>query len=99
MILIMKASGTTRSLTRLVALFLGELHRFDAGRTLPLLHSAKLTTPQLAALEFVFELRTISSVASYLGLSRPATSQMVHKLVRRGLIRRSEGSVDRRERQ
>jgi len=64
---------------------------------LPLLHNAKLTTPQLAALEFVFERRTISTVASYLGLSRPATSQMIHKLVRRGLVRRSEGAADRRE--
>ena len=85
------------SLTKLVTSFLGEVHRFDAGRTLPLLHAAKLTTPQLAALEFVFERRTISAVASYLGLSRPATSQMIDKLVRRGLIRRSEGAIDRRE--
>jgi len=93
----MKALRKTTSLTKLVTLFLGEMHRFDAGRTLPLLHSAKLTTPQLAALEFVFERRTISTVASYLGLSRPATSQMIHKLVRRGLVRRSEGAADRRE--
>jgi DNA-binding MarR family transcriptional regulator len=93
----MKISVKTRSLIKLVTLFLGEMHQFDAGRTLPLLHTAKLTTPQLAALEFVFERRTISTVASYLGLSRPATSQMIHKLVRRGLVRRSEGATDRRE--
>jgi DNA-binding MarR family transcriptional regulator len=93
----MKTSIKSMSLGKLVTLFLGEMHRFDAGRTLPLLHAQKLTTPQLAALEFVFELRTISAVASYLGLSRPATSQMIHKLVRRGLIRRSEGATDRRE--
>jgi DNA-binding MarR family transcriptional regulator len=85
------------SLTKLVTCFLGEMHLFDAGRALPLLHAAKLTTAQLAALEFVFERRTISTVASYLGLSRPATSQMIHKLFRRGLIRRSEGAIDRRE--
>ena len=93
----MKSFAKTTSLTKLVTLFLGEMHRFDAGRTLPLLHAAKLTTPQLAALEFVFERRTISAVASYLGLSRPATSQMIHKLVRRGLVRRFEGATDRRE--
>jgi DNA-binding MarR family transcriptional regulator len=93
----MKVSSRIMSLTKLVTRFLGEMHHFDAGRTLPLLHAAKLTTPQLAALEFVFERRTISTVASYLGLSRPATSQMIHKLVRRGLIRRSEGATDRRE--
>ena len=86
------------SLTKTVTGFLGEMHRCDAGRTLPLLHAAKLTTPQLAALEFVFDPHTISSVASYLGLSRPATSQMIHKLVRRGLVRRSEGATDRRQR-
>ena len=77
--------------------FLREMHRYDAGRTLPLLHAAKLTTPQLAVLEFVSDPCTISAVASYVGLSQPATSQMIHKLVRRGLIRRSEGAVDRRE--
>jgi DNA-binding MarR family transcriptional regulator len=93
----MKMSSKTMSLTKLVTLFMGEMDGFDAGRTLPLLHAQKLTTPQLAALEFVFEGRTISAVASYLGLSRPATSQMLDKLVRRGLVRRSEGATDRRE--
>jgi DNA-binding MarR family transcriptional regulator len=93
----MKLNSKTLSLTKLVTSFLGEVHGFDAGHALPLLHAAKLTTPQLAALEFVFERRTISTVASYLGLSRPATSQMIQKLVRRGLIRRSEGATDRRE--
>ena len=93
----MKASSKSRSLSKLLTRFLGEMYRFEAGRTLPMLHAQKLTTPQLATLEFVFELRTISSVASYLGLSRPATSQMIHKLVRRGLVRRSEGTIDRRE--
>lgn len=93
----MKIYSKSISLTKLVTCFLGEVTGFDAGRALPLLHAAKLTTPQLAALEFVFERRSISTVASYLGLSRPATSQMIHKLVRRGLIRRSEGTIDRRE--
>jgi MarR family transcriptional regulator, organic hydroperoxide resistance regulator len=97
MILIMKALTKKTPLTKLVTRFLGEMHRFAAGRTLPLLHAQKLTTAQLAALEFVFELRTISAVASYLGPSRPATSQMIQKLVRRGVIRRSEGTTDRRE--
>lgn len=74
------------------------MHRYDAGRTLPILHASGVTTPQLAALEFVCTPRTVSAVADHLGLSRPATSQMVQKLVRRGFIRRSEGAVDRRER-
>jgi DNA-binding MarR family transcriptional regulator len=97
MIRVMKSSSKATSLTKLVTQFWAEMHRFDAGRTLPVLHAQKLTTTQLAALEFVFEGRTISAVASYLGLSRPATSQMIDKLVRRGLIRRSESADDRRE--
>jgi DNA-binding MarR family transcriptional regulator len=83
----------------LAARFLAEMHRFDAGRTLPLLHQAQITTPQLAVLEFVNKPRTISAIGDHLGLSLPATSQMVQKLVKRGLICRSEGTVDRREKQ
>lgn len=86
-----------RVLARLVSRFLGEMHRYDAGRTLPLLYAAKLTTPQLAVLEFVRNAHTVSAVALHVGLSRPATSQMINKLVQRGLVRRSEGAVDRRE--
>ncbi len=75
------------------------MHRYDAGRTLPILYAAKLTTPQVAALEFVRVPRTISVVAVHAGLSRPAASQLVEKLVRRHLVRRSEGAVDRREKE
>jgi len=92
----MKYSSRSAPLTRVVTCFLGEAARLDAGHTLALLHAGKLTGTQLAALEFVFEPRTISAVASYLGLSRPAASQMIHKLVRRGLVKRFEGAVDRR---
>ena len=84
-------------LTKVVTRLLQARLPFDAGGTLPLLQAAKLTTPQLAALEFVFEPRTISAVASYLGLSRPATSQMIHKLVGRSLVKRSESTTDRRQ--
>ena len=78
--------------------FLRAMHRYDAGRTLSILHASKLTTPQLAVLEFTCEPRTVSAVATYLNLSRPATSQLIDKLVRGGLIRRIEGTVDRRVR-
>ena len=78
--------------------FMREMHRYDAGRTLPLLHAAKVTTAQLAVLEFTREHRTVSEVADYLGLSRPATSQLLDKLVRGSLIRRMEGAMDRRKR-
>jgi DNA-binding MarR family transcriptional regulator len=93
----MNTSLKAMSLTKLVTRFLQEMVPFDAGRMLPMLHTAKLTATQLAVLEFVFEPRTVSGVASFVGLSRPATSQMIHKLVHRGLVRRSEGARDRRE--
>ena len=82
----------------LVDRFLRAMHRYDSGRTLPILHAAKLTTPQIAVLEFIREPQTVSTVATYLGLSRPATSQLIDKLVRSGLIHRTEGATDRRER-
>ena len=73
------------------------MHRYDDGRTLTRMHAEKLTTPQLAVLEFVRKPRTVSAIAVHVGLSRPATSQMIHKLVQRRVVRRSEGALDRRE--
>jgi hypothetical protein len=43
------------SLGILLERFLRTMHRPDAGRTLPILHAAKLTTPQVAAVEFIPE--------------------------------------------
>lgn len=95
----MKSIEYTRGpLGLLVQRFLNAMHRYDAGRTLPILHAAGLTTAQVAVLEFAREPQKVSTVATYLGLSRPATSQLVDKLVRGGLIRRVESSVDRRQR-
>jgi hypothetical protein len=53
---------------------MGAMHRYHAGRTLPILHAVRLTTPQLAVLEFTRQPQTVSAVATYLGLSRPATN-------------------------
>jgi len=92
-----RTKSTRRKLARLVGSFLTEMHRHDAGRTLPLLHAARLNTPQLAVLEFVRTPRTVSAIADHIGLSRPATSQLVNKLVRRHLVRRSENTEDRRQ--
>lgn len=93
---LMKSSD--EELGALVERFMREMHRFDGGRTLPLLHSASLTTPQLAVLEFTRTPRLVSDVATFVGLSRPATSQLVDKLTRVGLVRRSPGTSDRRQR-
>ncbi len=82
----------------LVYRFMVAMHRYDGGRTLPIFHAAKLTTPQLAVLEFTRQPRTVSAIASHLALSLPATSQLVDKLVSGRLVRRIEGKMDRRER-
>ena len=78
--------------------FMGAAHRYDAGGTLQVMHAIKLTTPQLAVLELTNSPRTVSEVAACIGLSLPATSQMVDKLVRLGLARRYDSSADRRAR-
>jgi DNA-binding MarR family transcriptional regulator len=85
------------TLGTLLTRFLTEMHRYDGGRTLPIMHAANVTMPQLAVLEFTRTPRTVSAIAVYAGLSRPATSQMLDKLVRRRLIRRSESAQDRRQ--
>lgn len=87
-----------KPLGELVDRFMHAMHRFDGGRTLPLLHAARVTTPQLAVLELVRTPRPVSEVAAFLGLSRPATSQLVDKLARARLVRRTLGTADRRQR-
>jgi DNA-binding MarR family transcriptional regulator len=86
------------NLGELVDRFMRAMHRFDNGRTLSILHAAAVTTPQLAVLEFVHRPRLVSEIAVFCGLSRPATSQLVDKLARAGLVSRSEGANDRRQR-
>ena len=93
----MKLSSDIAPLAGLVSRFLSEMHRYDAGRTLRLLHESSITTPQLAVLEFVRVSRTLSAIADHIGLSLPAASQMVSKVVQRRIVRRSEGVADRRE--
>jgi DNA-binding MarR family transcriptional regulator len=94
-----ETGSSTRRLGRLVGGFLAALHRYDRGRTLPILHRSGLTTPQLATLEVLRGgPKTVSALAGELGLSLPATSQMVDKLVRKRLVRRAEGLTDRRQR-
>jgi len=59
---------------------------------------AGLTAGQLAALEVVRKPRAVSAVANTLGLSRPATSHIVAKLVQSRLVRRTEDTRDKRRR-
>jgi len=59
----------------------------------------QLTLSQFKLLKMVAltDARTISDVASFLGVSNAAASKAVDKLVRRKLLRRAEGQPDRRE--
>jgi DNA-binding MarR family transcriptional regulator len=59
----------------------------------------RLAFAQLKLLKLVAHAgsHTISDVAAFLGVSNTAASKAVDKLVRRRLIRRAEGQLDRRE--
>jgi len=72
------------------------MHRYDRRRTIPIVQSAGLTTGQLATLELARKPRTVSAIAAALGLSLPATSQIVAKLERARLVRRTESDRDKR---
>ena len=86
--------------------FLGSAHIFASSVEeiveKSLLHEVagkQLTLSQFKLLKMV-ELtaaRTITDVASFLGVSNAAASKAVDKLVRRKLLRRAEGQPDRRE--
>jgi DNA-binding MarR family transcriptional regulator len=58
----------------------------------------QLTFPQFKLLKLVAMAgaQTLGDVAAFLGVSNPAASKAVDKLVRRGLLGRSEGETDRR---
>ncbi|NIM48179.1 MAG: MarR family transcriptional regulator [Gemmatimonadales bacterium] len=59
---------------------------------------SKLTFSQLKLLKMVAitEAYTVSNVAAFLGVSNAAASRAVDRLVRRGLLRRTESADDRR---
>jgi DNA-binding MarR family transcriptional regulator len=68
------------------------------GETLSLMSEAGLTLPQVL---FLTRLRqaggsTASELAERLNMSLPATSQMVERLFRQGLLTRTEDAGDRR---
>jgi len=86
--------------------FLGSAHIFASAveqvvekSLLEEVAGKQLTLSQFKLLKMV-ELttaRTISDVASFLGVSNAAASKAVDKLVRRKLLHRAEGQPDRRE--
>jgi DNA-binding MarR family transcriptional regulator len=60
---------------------------------------SELTVPQFRTLVFLSHHpeTTLSALAEYLGLSRPAASRMVDLLVKRGLMNRQIPPADRRQ--
>ncbi|MFZ1916998.1 MAG: MarR family transcriptional regulator [Terriglobales bacterium] len=86
--------------------FLGSAHVFTSAveevlekRLLEETAGRQLTLSQFKLLKMVAltEARTISDVGLFLGISNAAASKAVDKLVRRKLLRRTEGQPDRRE--
>ncbi len=86
--------------------FLGSAHVFASAveevvekRLLEEIAGRQLTLSQFKLLKMVAltDARTISDVALFLGVSNAAASKAVDKLVRRKLLRRTEGQPDRRE--
>jgi DNA-binding MarR family transcriptional regulator len=71
-----------------------------SGAALALMARAEVTLPQLLLLARVERLGTAtpSAVAEASGASLPAVSQMIERLVKQGLLARSEHAGDRRRR-
>jgi len=96
------ASGDTR---RLIQEFLGSAHIFYSAvgeavekRLLREVAGTQLTFSQLKLLRLVdlADAQSVSDVAAFLGVSNPAASKAVDRLVRRKLLHRAEGKADRR---
>jgi DNA-binding MarR family transcriptional regulator len=87
---------------RLATLFseaTGLLHQVSMSDFLSLMADSRLTLPQLVTLHVLDHLgpRSVSDVADRIRLSRAATSHLVDRLVRMGLVGRSEAPDDRRQ--
>ncbi len=85
--------------------FLGSAHIFASAvsdiieqRLLEEVSGGQVTVSQLKLLKLVAmaDSHTIGDVASFLGVSNAAASKAVDRLVRRNLLRRTEGEKDRR---
>lgn len=85
--------------------FLGSAHIFASAvsdiieqRLLEEVSGGQVTASQLKLLKLVAmaDSHTIGDVASFLGVSNAAASKAVDRLVRRSLLRRTEGQKDRR---
>jgi DNA-binding MarR family transcriptional regulator len=73
--------------------------RGGVGDTLSIINESGLTVPQLITLHILHDhgSRSISELAKCTNLSCAATSHLVERLVRQGLVERTEDDKDRRQ--
>jgi DNA-binding MarR family transcriptional regulator len=93
-----KDAADTEQLSARVADLMGHVHRRSAGDTLAMLSDTGLTLAQLVTLhclQFVGT-QSISKIAATLRLSPAATSHLVDRLVKAGMVGRKEDPEDRR---
>ncbi len=88
----------TERLGRLVKELMGLIIQRSAGEMLAVMAEARLSMPQMVALHMLQHsgYGSISAIAAHLNLSLPATSHLVERMVRQGLVVRSEDASDRR---
>lgn len=79
--------------------FMQAYMRFSIEDMTALLKRHELSMPQLGALQFLRAEgpQSVSAVAEHLALSRTATSHLVERVVRKGLVHREEDAEDRRQ--
>lgn len=94
-------TGRPAELSALLVELMTHIHRRSAGDTLAIMHEGGLTMPQLVTLHLLDHAggRPVGTIAECLRLSPAATSHLVERLVRGGLVERSEDPEDRRQRQ
>src|SRR5689334_20740896 len=93
-----KATSDAAQLSAAVAQLMGHVHRRSAGDTLAMLNETGLTLAQLVSLHCLQFMGThsISEIATTLRLSPAATSHLVDRLVKAGMVERKEDPDDRR---
>ena len=96
-------SRTTRvahpaDLAKLIEELMSHIHRRSADDTLAVMNAAGLTMAQMVTLHLLTKLGpvSVSSIATCLTLSAPATSHLVDRMVVAGLVGRTEDPIDRR---
>ena len=93
--------GVAEGLIEKLKEFRWVLSRDPMRHAIQFFHARDLSVAQVATLLALRdrEARTISDTANEIGLSLAATSQLVDRLVREGLVSRSEDPEDRRRKQ